>query len=121
MLLALILAGIGLGGLFLLARMATEHPTSTPKHLPEPPDDASPALAYGLAHEGGDSTDTVLATLIDLVDRGYYKATSATTEDEKLDLALAVARQAPQGQSSSPTRRRCSTSSTSCSRATPCR
>ncbi len=89
-LLALILVGIGLGGLFLLARMATEHPTSTPKHLPEPPDDASPALAFGLAHEGGDSTDTVLATLIDLVDRGYYKATSATTEDEKLDLALAV-------------------------------
>ena len=89
-LLSLILAGIGLGGLFLMARLATEHPTSTPKHLPEPPDEASPALAYGLAHEGGDSTDTVLATLIDLVDRGYYKATSATTEDEKLDLALAV-------------------------------
>ena len=45
-----------------------------PKHLPEPPDDARPALAYGLAHEGGDSTDTVLATLLDLVDRGYYEA-----------------------------------------------
>ncbi len=89
-LLALILAGIGLAGLFLMARMATEHPSSTPKHLPEPPDGASPALAFGLAHEGGDSTDTVLATLIDLVDRGYYKATSATTDDEKLDLALAV-------------------------------
>jgi uncharacterized membrane protein len=94
-LLALILAGLGLGGLFLLARMATEHPTSTPRHLPEPPDDASPALAYGLAHEGGDSTDTVLATLIDLVDRGYYKATQANTEDEKLDLALAVASKRP--------------------------
>ena len=94
-LLALILAALGLGGLFVLARMTTEHPTSAPKHLPEPPDDASPALAYGLAHEGGDSTDTVLATLIDLVDRGYYKATQATTEDEKLDLALAVAGKRP--------------------------
>ena len=97
-LLALILAGIGLGGLFLLARMATEYSTSTPRHLPEPPDDASPALAYGLAHEGGDSTDTVLATLIDLVDRGYYKATQANTEDEKLDLALAVAAKRPKSQ-----------------------
>ena len=93
--------------------MATEHPTSTPKHLPEPPDDASPALAYGLAHEGGDSTDTVLATLIDLVDRGYYKATQATTEDEKLDLALAGRRRSARSRSWSPTRRRCSTSSTS--------
>ena len=102
MLLALILAGLGLGGLLVLARLAREHPTSTPRHLPEPPDDASPALAYGLAHEGGDSTDTVLATLLDLVDRGYYKATQANTEDEKLDLALAVAAEAPQVQQLEP-------------------
>ena len=49
---------------------------------------ARPALAYGLAHEGGDSTNTVLATLLDLVDRGYYETSEATTDDEKLDLAL---------------------------------
>lgn len=97
-LLSLILAGLGLAGLLVLVRMATEHPTSTPKHLPEPPDDASPALAYGLAHEGSDSTDTVLATLLDLVDRGYYTSQQATTDDEKLDLALAVAEKRPSKQ-----------------------
>lgn len=94
-LLSLILTGLGLLGLFLLARMATEHRASVPKHLPEPPDGASPALAYGLAHEGGDSTDTVLATLLDLVDRSYYTAKQATTDEEKLDLSLAVSKKRP--------------------------
>ncbi len=65
--------------LALLSWLAREHPTDAPQYIPEPPDDADPALAYGLAHEGGDSTDTVLATLLDLVDRGYYKASSAST------------------------------------------
>ncbi len=46
--------------------MAREHPESVPEYLPEPPDDAPPALAYGLAHEGVDSDDIVLATLLDL-------------------------------------------------------
>ena len=62
----------------LMRLMAREHPTSTAKHLPEPPDDAGPALAYGLAHEGEDSDDTVLATLLDLVDRGFYDSKPAT-------------------------------------------
>ena len=35
-----------------------------------------------------DSTDTVLATLLDLVDRGYYDTAQTTTDEEKLDLAL---------------------------------
>jgi Predicted membrane protein (DUF2207) len=59
-----------------------------PEYVPEPPDEASPALAYALAHEGQDTDDTVLATLLDLVDRGYYETSQATTEDEKLDLAI---------------------------------
>ena len=95
LLLALAIAGLAIGLLALLSWLAREHPTDAPQHLPEPPDDATPALAYGLAHEGEDSTDTVLATLLDLVDRGYYTASSATTEDEELDLALAVSDQRP--------------------------
>ena len=73
LLISLLLAGAAVTALFLLARTTTEHTTSVPEYLPEPPDDARPALAYGLAKEGGDSTDTVLATLLDLVDRGYYR------------------------------------------------
>ena len=68
--------------------MAREHPESVPEYLPEPPDDAPPALAYGLAHEGVDSDDVVLATLLDLIDRDYYETKESTTEDEKLDLAI---------------------------------
>jgi uncharacterized membrane protein len=72
----------------LLSWLARERDTGVPEYLPGPPDDASPAVAYGLAHEGGNSTNTVLATLLDLVDRGYYETSEATTDDEKLDLAL---------------------------------
>lgn len=96
-LLAALLAALTLLAVFLMALRAREHPVSTPEYVPEPPDDASPALAYGLAHEGSDSTDTVLATLLDLVERGHYDAKQATTDDEKLDLALSVAKQRPAG------------------------
>jgi hypothetical protein len=71
-----------------LALLARERDVSVPEYVPEPPDDAPPALAYGLAHEGVDSDDTVLATLLDLIDRGYYDTQSNTTDDEKLDLAI---------------------------------
>ena len=71
-----------------LALLAREREVSVPEYVPEPPDDAPPALAYGLANEGVDSDDTVLATLLDLVDRGYYDTKSQTTDDEKLDLAI---------------------------------
>ena len=96
--LSLLLAALSAATLFALARLAREHPAGAPEHLPEPPDDAPPALAYGLAHESGDSADTVLATLLDLVDRGYYETASAATEDEKLDLALSVAAERPDGE-----------------------
>lgn len=81
--------------LALMLWLSREYPTSSPKYVPEPPDDASPALAYGLAHEGEDSNNTVLATLLDLVERGYYDTKNATTDDEKLDLAIAKAGKRP--------------------------
>jgi uncharacterized membrane protein len=95
LLLSLAIAAFTAGLLALLSWLAREHPTDAPEYIAEPPDDADPALAYGLAHEGGDSTDTVLATLLDLVDRGYYDASSASTGDEKLDLAIAVSDERP--------------------------
>ncbi|MFI5123410.1 MAG: DUF2207 family protein, partial [Vicinamibacteria bacterium] len=88
LLLSLAIAAIAFLIVFLLSVLAREREVGVPEYLPEPPDDADPALAYALAHEGTDSTDTVLATLLDLVDRGYYETSQATTEDEKLDLAL---------------------------------
>jgi uncharacterized membrane protein len=87
-LLAGLITALLLLALALMLRLTREHPTSAPKYVPEPPDDASPALAYGLANEGEDSSNTVLATLLDLIERGYYDARQATTEDEKLDLAI---------------------------------
>ena len=78
--------------------LARERDAGVPEYLPEPPDDATPALAYALAHEGTDSTDTVLATLLDLVDRGYYETSQATTEEEKLDLALEQKADRPAGE-----------------------
>jgi uncharacterized membrane protein len=82
------LAGLAAALIVLLAWFARERRTSVPEYVAEPPDDAPPALAYALSHEGGDSTNTVLATLLDLVDRGYYESSSTTTSDEKLDLAI---------------------------------
>ena len=79
----------------LMLWLAREHRSSAPEYVPQPPDDASPALAYGLAHEGEDSEDTLLATLLDLIERGYYDTKQATTEDEKLDLAITVAGKRP--------------------------
>jgi len=94
-----LLAGLITAGLLLLLAamlwLSREYPSSSPKYVPEPPDEASPALAYGLAHEGDDTSNTVLATLLDLIERGYYDAKQATTEDEKLDLASAKASKRP--------------------------
>jgi uncharacterized membrane protein len=94
-LLAALITALLLLSLALMLYLAREHPTSAGKYVPEPPDDASPALAYGLAHEGEDSSNTVLATLLDLVERGYYDTKNATTDDEKLDLAIAKAKKRP--------------------------
>jgi uncharacterized membrane protein len=82
----------------LLAWLARERDSGVPEYLPEPPDDATPAVAYGLAHEGANSTNTVLATLLDLVDRGYYETSQTTTDDEKLDLALKQKADRPAGE-----------------------
>ena len=98
----LLLSALAIAALMFMRFLAREHPTSVPKHLPEPPDDASPALAYGLAHEGGDSTDTVLATLLDLVERGYYDAKTEGSDDEKLDLALKKASKRPSAEKLEP-------------------
>ena len=94
-LLAGLITALLLLSLALMLWLTREYPTSTPKYVPEPPDDASPALAYGLAKEGEDSSNTVLATLLDLVERGYYDAKQATTDDEKLDLAITKATKRP--------------------------
>src|SRR5262249_22310303 len=94
-LLAGLITALLLLALALMLVLTREHPTSTPRYVPEPPDDASPAVAYGLANEGEDSSNTVLATLLDLVERGYYDAKQATTEDEKLDLAIARSSKRP--------------------------
>ena len=89
------LAALALLALAALALLTREHPSGAPEYEPGPPDDAGPALAYGLAYEGADSTNTVLATLPDLVDRGYYTARATTTDDEKQDLAVAKSAKRP--------------------------
>jgi uncharacterized membrane protein len=96
-LLAALISALLLLVLALMLWLAREHPTSASKYQPEPPDDAGPALAYGLAHEGEDSDNTVLATLLDLIERGYYDTKNATTDDEKLDLAITKAKKRPAG------------------------
>ena len=98
LLLALVIAALAAAAVFVCRWMARERDVGVPEYLPEPPDDASPALAYGLAREGGDSSDTVLATLLDLTDRGYYETSEATTGEEKLDLALKQAAERPAGE-----------------------
>jgi uncharacterized membrane protein len=93
--LALALLALGIAVMALLRFAALEHKVSTPKYLPEPPDDAPPALAYGLAHEGSDSANTVLATLLDLTDRGFYDTKTEAAKKEKLDLSISKAAKRP--------------------------
>lgn len=79
------------GGLMVLLLMlyARERKVSVPKYLSGPPEEnVPPALAYGIAYEGKDSANTVLATLLDLTDRCYYVASSVSTSEEKQDLAI---------------------------------
>nr|MBA2523089.1 DUF2207 domain-containing protein [Solirubrobacterales bacterium] len=87
------LAAIGLFGVALLCLLARESPTDSPKYVSEPPEDIPPALAYALANEGGYDDRVVLATLLDLVDRGYYE--SRPSEGKDLDLELEVATDRP--------------------------
>ena len=59
-----------------------------PSTCPSPPTTPPRRSPTGSPTRAATATDTVLATLLDLVDRGYYETSEATTEDEKLDLAL---------------------------------
>ncbi len=95
---ALGLAAISWLIVVLLLRLTRERDTGVPEYLTEPPDDAGPAVAYALATEGADSVDTVLATLLDLVDRGYYATTQVTIGHKRLDLALELVSNRPKGE-----------------------
>ena len=77
----------------LLAMLARERPTEVPKYVNEPPEDLPPAIAYALATEGEYDDRVVLATLLSLVDRGYYDAKA--TQGSDLDLELSVAAERP--------------------------
>jgi uncharacterized membrane protein YgcG len=82
---------------FLLALLAREHPTEVPDYVNEPPEDVPPAIAYALATEGEYDDRVVLATLLGLVDRGYYDAKASPGDDLDLDLAVAADRPATDG------------------------
>jgi Predicted membrane protein (DUF2207) len=62
--------------------------SSVPRHLPEPPEEIPPALAYQLAEEGDFDDRLVLATLLDLVDRRYYEGKAS--EGDELDLRIGI-------------------------------
>ncbi len=76
-----------------LAFLARERPTSVPKYVAEPPEDIPPALAYALATEGAYDDRIVLATLLSLVDRGYYA--TRTSQEADLDLLIKAADDRP--------------------------
>ena len=96
-LLSLLTAGLALLALLALHLLARERPTGVPEHLPEPPEDIPPALAYALAREGAYDDRLVLATLLDLVDRGYYDSRAAA-DTKELDLEIRVSAERPQGE-----------------------
>ena len=54
-----------------------------------------PALAYGLAHEGADTNNTVLATMLDLTERGFYDTKTSSAKKEKLDLSVSKSSKRP--------------------------
>lgn len=87
---------IVLGIVALMYLRARERPMrEVPKHLPEPPEEIPPALAYAYAHEGEFDDRLVLATLLDLVDRGFYEA--KPSEGKELDLVLSRLKDRPDG------------------------
>ncbi len=89
------LLGASLAALGLMAWQCRERPTEVSKYLPEPPQRIPPALAYAYATEGEFDRDAVLlATLLDLVDRGYYNAATPVTESDP-DLVLSVPTERP--------------------------
>lgn len=92
LLLALWTALLGLAAAWLF-RAGREIDPGVPEHVAGPPSDLPPAVGYALAHEGDTTDRIVLATLLDLVDRGYFAADA--TEGKELDLRLRVAESRP--------------------------
>lgn len=88
LLLALLTGLCGIAA-FVLFRGGRELDPGVPEHVNAPPDPLPPAVGYALAHEGGTTDRLVLATLLDLVDRGFYRGDA--TEGKELDLRLAIA------------------------------
>jgi uncharacterized membrane protein YgcG len=86
LLLALIAAAAAIAATAALVIAARERDTGVPEYLPEPPEDVPPAVGYAIAHEGDYDQRIVLATLMDLVDRGFYEARSAADEDLDLEI-----------------------------------
>jgi uncharacterized membrane protein len=89
----LILLVLGVAAVALLCILTREHRVDVPEYLPEPPEDVPPALAYAFAREGEYDQRVVLASLLDLVDRGYYEARAAPGDE--LDLEVRIAENRP--------------------------
>lgn len=88
LLLVLWTALLGLAAAWLF-RAGREIDPGVPEHVAGPPSDLPPAVGFALANEGDFDDRIVLATLLDLVDRGYF--TADATEGKELDLRIAVA------------------------------
>jgi uncharacterized membrane protein len=86
-LLTLLIAGFSLASTIVFCLLARERDTGVPEYLPEPPEDVPPAVGYAIANEGDYDQRVVLATLMDLVDRGYYESRPAA-DTKELDLEL---------------------------------
>lgn len=84
--LTLLIAASSLISTIAFCLLARERDTGVPKYVPEPPEDVPPAVGYGIAKEGDYDQRVVLATLMDLVDRGHYESRPAAGEDLDLEL-----------------------------------
>lgn len=87
------LAAVTMVALYVLAR---EHATDVPGYISEPPEDIPVALAYAYAKEGAYDERIVLATLLDLVDRGYYESRPDPDVNDQ-DLQIRVPDTRPEG------------------------
>lgn len=86
LLLTLLIAAFALISTIVFCLLARERSTGVPEYVPEPPEDVPPAVGYGIAHEGDYDQRVVLATLMDLVDRGHYESRPAAGEDLDLEI-----------------------------------
>ena len=77
-----------------LALLCRERRTDVPEYVSEPPEQIPPALAYAYAREGDYDDRLVLATLLDLVDRGHYESRPDPGKD--LDLQIKVSEKRPE-------------------------